>query len=59
MKEEKLDFDENNIIDLLNEALYFINGVPNKKYKVKNLKNSYELASKIEKYLKEYDTRKC
>ncbi len=36
---------------LLEEAVYFINQVPNKKYKTSTGETSYELASKIDKYL--------
>lgn len=36
---------------LLQEAVYFINQVPNKKYKTSTGESSYQLASKIDKYL--------
>lgn len=44
--------DEIEAIQLLEECLYFINQVPNKKYSTKTGETSYELASKISKYLK-------
>lgn len=37
---------------LLEEAVYFINQVPNKKFHTMTGETSYELASKIDKYLK-------
>jgi hypothetical protein len=38
--------------NLLEECLYLLNEIPNKKYKPKSYKDSYELASVISKYLK-------
>jgi len=55
MKEKKLIFDENNGLDLLEECLYLLNEIPNKKYKPKSFKDNYELASAIGKYLKIYE----
>lgn len=52
---EKSNFDENNGLDLLRECLYLLNEIPNKKYKPKSYKDSYELASVIEKYIKRYE----
>ena len=37
---------------LLKEAVAFINGIPNGKYEAFPYKDSYELASEIDKYLK-------
>jgi len=37
---------------LLKEALFFINQIPNKKYEAFLYKDSYELASEISKFLK-------
>lgn len=37
---------------LLEECLYLLNEIPNKKYKPKTFKDSYELASEINKLLK-------
>jgi len=48
---DKLDLEK--AIILLEESLYFINNVPNKKYKVKSFNNSFELASELGKFLKE------
>lgn len=53
---EKLDFDENNPIDLLEEALYYLNRFRNARG-YSNCKTSYELASKIHKYLEKHDTK--
>lgn len=40
------------VISLLNEALYVLNQVPNKKYYTSNgTKNHYELCERIEKFL--------
>jgi hypothetical protein len=39
-------------IFLLKEALFFINNVPNKKYPVRNFKDSYELAKEIDEYFR-------
>jgi len=41
--------------ELLEEALYFINQVPNNKYSTLTYKNSYELAGTIHDYLKQLD----
>lgn len=38
-------------VELLNQCLYFINQVPNKKYSTSTGETSYELASKINKFL--------
>lgn len=51
-EEEKLDFDENNYIDLLKEAVYYFNLIPRKAGN-RYTKNTYELASKIDKFLEE------
>jgi len=40
------------IINLLENAVYFINQVPNKKYKTLDFHNSYDLASEIDATLK-------
>lgn len=52
MKDEKLDFDENNPIDLLKEAYLYFNMIPRTKRGGKNTRDSYELASKIGRFLK-------
>ena len=52
MIDEKLDFDENNPNELLEEALFYLNIIPRKNIKSENTKDSYELASLIDKYLK-------
>lgn len=45
----KIDLEK--AVELLNQSLYFINQVPNKKYKTSTEESSYELASKINKFL--------
>ncbi len=40
---------------LISEALYFVNNVPNKKYRVRDFEDSYELASNLNKFLKEHN----
>jgi len=45
----KIDLEK--AVELLNQSLYFINQVPNKKYKTSTGESSYELASKINKFL--------
>jgi hypothetical protein len=52
MSNEKLDFDEGSYYDLLKEALHYLNMIPRKNIKSENTKDSYELASMIDKYLK-------
>lgn len=49
----------NKAISLLEEALYFTNMVPNKIYKTRSFKDSYELAANIQNFIKEVkdDTR--
>jgi hypothetical protein len=42
----------NHIINLLENALYFINQVPNHKYPCKDFNSSYDLASEISETLK-------
>lgn len=37
---------------LLEECLYLLNKIPNRKYRPKSFSNTYELASKISEYLK-------
>lgn len=37
---------------LLQECLYLLNKVPNRKYRPKSFKESYDLCSAIEKHLK-------
>lgn len=37
---------------LLEECLYLLNEIPNRKYKPKGFTDSYELASEINKFLK-------
>ncbi len=52
MNNEKLDFDEGSYYDLLKEALHYLNMIPRKNIKSENTKDSYELASMIDKYVK-------
>ena len=37
---------------LLDECLHLLNQIPNRRYRPKSSKNTYELASKIQNYLK-------
>ena len=43
--------DEKTVEMLLENALYFINQVPNHKYSCKDFNSSYDLASEIQSYL--------
>lgn len=53
MIDENLGFDENNPNELLEECLLYLNMIPRKNIKSENTRDSYELASLIDKYLKE------
>ena len=52
----KLDLDT--AINLLENAVYFINQVPNHKYKTLDFHNSYDLASEIDAFLKKFKIEK-
>jgi hypothetical protein len=47
---EKME-NEKIVENLLENALYFINQVPNHKYKCKDFHSSYDLASEIQAFL--------
>ena len=52
VEDENLGFDENSPNELLEECLLYLNMIPRKNIKSENTKDSYELASLIDKYLK-------
>ncbi len=52
MKNEKENFNQNSYYDLLKETLHYLNMIPRKNINSENTKDSYELASMIDKYLK-------
>jgi hypothetical protein len=52
------EFNKEKALILLKECLAFVNNVPNKKYEAFPYKDSYELASEIGKFLRNYDQRK-
>lgn len=49
--EEKKDFDQNDVNDLLRECLHFFNMIPRKAVTGSNAKDTYELCTFIENYL--------
>lgn len=45
------ELDKREAIALLEQSVYFINQVPNRKYQTLNNKNSYDLANDIDAFL--------